>query len=110
MIKITIAKDFSDAPGGRYIEEGPFSGELFRNEILKPKYLETLHANEKSLMIDFDGAFGYSTSFLEESFGGLTRELKVKGILKNIHIISNDDVTVQRLIEQYVGDAEKKLK
>ena len=109
MASIKIAEDFSDAPGGRYITEGPYSGELFRNEILLPKYLEAINNNE-ILSIDFDGSFGYSTSFLEESFGGLTRELKRIGILKNISIVSNDDATIQGLINQYVEKEEKKLR
>lgn len=109
MVNVKIAKDFSDAPGGRYIVEGPFSGELFRSTILKPKYLEAINKKDK-LLVDFDGSFGYSTSFLEESFGGLTRELGVKGILSNVEIISNDDATIHRLVYEYVDKAEKKLR
>lgn len=109
MITITIVKDFSDAPGGRYIHEGKFSGEQFRKKILLPKYNEALKSNEK-LEINFDGAFGYSTSFLEEAFGGLVRELNAKGILKNIIIVSHDDITVPKLIKEYVLEAEKELR
>ena len=32
---ITISKDFSETPGGRYILEGNFSDEEFREKILK---------------------------------------------------------------------------
>jgi hypothetical protein len=105
MSRIEIVKDFSDAPMGRYEYEGPFSGELFRKTLLKPKYLEAVEKKEK-LTVFFDGAFGYSTSFLEESFGGLVRELKSKEILNNIDLISNDDITVQGLVKKYVRKAE----
>ncbi|WMJ88880.1 STAS-like domain-containing protein [Anaerocolumna sp. MB42-C2] len=108
MINIKIAQDFSDAPGGRTIKEGPFSGEEFRKNFLKPKYIEAKDTNQK-LSIDFDGAFGYSTSFLEESFGGLVRELRTKGILNNIEIISKEDFSLKNDIEKYVSKAEKEL-
>lgn len=105
---IKIKDDFSITPGGREIKEGPYSGEQFRIEHLSPKYKEALQKKEK-LVVDFDGCFGYATSFLEESFGGLVRERKEKGILDNIDIISNEDLSVVRLINEYVKKAEKKL-
>ena len=108
MIKINVARDFSDAPGGRTIKEGPFSGEEFRDKILKPKYIEAEKTNQK-LLIEFDGAFGYSTSFLEESFGGLVRVLRIKGILTNIEIVSNEDFSLENDIEKYVSKAEQEL-
>lgn len=107
-MKIIIAKDFSDTPGGRKISEGEFSGELFRQQLLLPKYEEAIKKNEK-LEIDFDGAFGYPPSFLDEAFGGLVKILNKKSILENISIISNDDLTIERRIKKYVSDAEKEI-
>ena len=46
-MEINIAKDFSDAPGARFIKEGEFSGELFRKEWLEPRFIEALENNEK---------------------------------------------------------------
>ena len=71
-IKLIISKDFTTAPGPRYIEEGEMSGEFFRDEYLYPAYLKALEANVK-LVVDLDNTAGYATSFLEESFGGLIR-------------------------------------
>ena len=51
---IRIVNEFSDTPGGRKINEGPFSGEQFLKDILLPKYQEAFKKNEK-LKIDFDG-------------------------------------------------------
>jgi len=65
---INIAKDFSDAPGGRSYQDGPFTGEKFREQLLEP----ALDSNEKITII-LDGTFGYPPSFLEEAFGGLIR-------------------------------------
>ncbi len=107
-MKIVIAKDFSDTPGGRKISEGEFSGELFRQQLLLPKYEEAVKKNDK-LEIDFDGAFGYPPSFLDEAFGGLVKILNKKNILENIVIISNDDLTIERRIKKYIADAEKEI-
>ena len=40
MNKLVIASEFSPITGGRTPKEGDFSGELFRDEILAPKYKE----------------------------------------------------------------------
>ena len=45
------------------------------NEILYPKFLEAIDS-KKILTVDLDGGYGYGSSFLEESFGGLVRKLK----------------------------------
>ncbi len=104
MIEINIAKDFTAFPGGRLINEGPFSGEEFRINYLLPKYQEALTKHEK-LKIDLDGCFGYPSSFIEESFGGLARELKDKNILDNMIIISNDEPSLLEFIEKCVKKA-----
>lgn len=53
MIRIKISTDFSETPGGRLIEEGEFSGQLFRDTILIEKYNEAEKRNTQ-LEIDFD--------------------------------------------------------
>ena len=66
---INIAEDFSRYPSGRYVSDGLFSGEEFRNDILAP----ALKDNDKVIVI-LDGVNGYPSSFTEEAFGGLVRE------------------------------------
>lgn len=66
--KIVIGTDFSDTPSGRYRDDGPFSGEIFRDDILVP----ALKANDR-VEVDISGVEGYGSSFLEEVFGGLVR-------------------------------------
>lgn len=75
-MKIKIATDFSRIPGARFPEEGDFSGQDFRQQILLPKLKEAIEKKEK-LEIDLDGTAGLGTSFLEESFGGLIRIDKI---------------------------------
>ena len=76
MICVNIAEDYSKVPGGRYIEDGPFSGQDFRENILLPKFQEAKRQNV-ILQVNLDGGYGYGSSFLDEAFGGLARELHV---------------------------------
>lgn len=105
---IKVSTDFSKMPGSRYISEGAFSGEKFRDEILIPKYLEAEEIGEQ-IDIDLDGCYGFATSFLEETFGGLVRKLNRKGLMERIKIIANDDTSLKELIYEYVKEAEEKL-
>lgn len=66
---IQIASDFSRFPGGRYVSDGPNSGELFRTTLLAP----ALKANSNVTVV-LDDVVGLPASFLEEAFGGLIRD------------------------------------
>ena len=68
MITVTVAKDFSRHPAGRFLADGPYNGELFRQKFLEPNIRKA-----DRIVIFFDGARGYGSSFLEEAFGGLIR-------------------------------------
>lgn len=107
MIEIDIANDFSKTPGGRYINEGPNSGELFRKQILLPKYKQAVEGNTE-LVVNFDGCYGLPTSFLEESFGGLVRELKDKSAIGRIKFISKDEPGLVELAIKYMKKTEIK--
>ena len=62
--------------------------------------------NEK-LKIDLDGGYGYGSSFLEEAFGGLIRDLDedYKQALEIIQIKSNDEPSLIEDITKYIKDA-----
>ena len=70
-ITINIATDFTPYPGGRYRSDGDFSGERFREELLRPAFS---NAENETITVDLDGAAGFGSSFLEEAFGGLVRD------------------------------------
>ena len=106
MVIIKIAKEFSDAPGGRFKKEGNASGEEFRDSLLEPRYLEALKNNEK-LIVDLDGGYGYYISFLEESFGGLARKYS-SDVLSRIEIISRDEPSLEDKIKQYMKNDNTK--
>lgn len=67
---IDVSRDFSRTPGGRYRSDGDYSGEDFRESVLIPALEQ--HAR---IVVDLDGVLGYTTSFLEEAFGGLVRRI-----------------------------------
>jgi hypothetical protein len=102
--KISIAKNFSEAPAGRYLSDGPFSGEKFRDEVLFPAFSEF-----DLVEVDLDGTLGYGSSFLEEVFGGLIRErgMTLEQINKKLVIFSSRRLYLART-KQYMIDAENR--
>lgn len=109
MVKISIVEDFSRTPGPRYISEGEFSGQLFRQTILLPKIQEALKEND-DIQVDLDRASGYGTSFLEEAFGGLIREDHIPYDFLKTHLkikSDEDDIYIQE-INTYIESAYKK--
>jgi hypothetical protein len=94
---INVAKDFSRYPAGRYISDGPYSGELFREKHLLP----VIQAGGKAI-IELDGARGYGSSFLEEAFGGLTRKSFSPETIKKAFTLKSDDKSLIEEIEEYI--------
>jgi hypothetical protein len=68
MKSISIARDYSETPIGRYLDDSDFNGEKFRETILRDAL------SEGELEVDLDGVEGFGSSFLEEAFGGLVRK------------------------------------
>jgi hypothetical protein len=101
---IKISKDYSETPGARYISEGPYSGEEFRETLLKPKFIKAKDAGEK-LTIDFDGGYGYPTSFLEEAFGGLAREYGTREVENILCFVSFDEPALIDEVLSYIREA-----
>jgi hypothetical protein len=76
-MKISIARDFNRTVGARYPKEADYSGEEFRRRVLLPKLTEAISKNEK-LEVDLDGTTGLGMGFLDEAFGGLILDEKLK--------------------------------
>jgi len=103
-VQIRIGPEFSKTPGSRYITNGKHSGEQFREEVLKSKYLEAIQAGVK-LHVDLDGTAGYATSFLEEAFGGLAREYGSAKVAAVLEFTSNDEPYLIEEIQKYISEA-----
>lgn len=93
MKTISIAKDFSVFPGGRIPDDGPFSGEEFRDKFLMP-----IFSGSEKVVIDFDNVRGYGSSFLEEAFGGLLRKgISLNKIREQILFKSSKDSIIKEI-------------
>ena len=102
MSRIVVSKDFSEFPAGRFRNEGPKSGQAFREDILVPM----LKANTE-VTIDLDGTEGYGSSFLEEAFGGLVRTEKYSSQdLKQNLKLSSSDIELCDEIWSYIDQAQ----
>ncbi len=105
MFEYNIARDFTDVPGPRYIKLGKFSGEKFRSVLIK------LLEEHEAIELVLDGAEGYPSSFLEESFGGLVRlGYQAEEIRKRFKIIADDPEFEFYLAEinDYINDEQAK--
>lgn len=75
MSVIDVAKTYSKAPFGRFRDDGEFSAERFRDDVLIPLLEHIQNDTENTeVVVDFTGVpLGIGSSFLEECFGGLVR-------------------------------------
>lgn len=97
---INIARDFSRYPAGRYISDGPYNGEAFRERFLVP----ALRESTGKVVIEFDGARGYGSSFLEEAFGGLVRAgVSASDLFSRLDFRSSDSSLIEE-IRTYIKD------
>ncbi len=88
------------------MSEGEYSGEEFREKLLKPCF-ENSRVMKEKLIINLDGGYGYPTSFLEEAFGGLAREYGASEVLSVLEFISEDEPPLIDEIKEYIKQARK---
>lgn len=105
MIMVSVAKDFTRFPSGRYKRNGATSGEAFRE-----KFLEDPLRRGEHLTVDLDGTVGYGSSFLEEAFGGVVRSLRLGPdfVLGHLNVRSSDP-ELETEVRQYIVEAGAKL-
>lgn len=108
MINYCIAKEYTEIPGPRYKKEGDYSGEDFRERVLIPLFHKA-ESSDTTIFMDLDGGYGYPTSFLEEAFGGLVRELK-RPISSRLKFKSDEEPALIDEIKEYIAAEENKLK
>lgn len=95
--RINVAREFSRYPAGRYRDDGPFSGEIFRGDFL----VRPVKAGDK-VVIELDGVRGYGSSFLEEAFGGLVRLGYAPDVIKKTFTLESKDPSLVQEILDYI--------
>ena len=107
MITINIAREFTPLPGPRYRDQGPGSGQQFLDEHLRPAFEEARRTGER-LTVQLDGVkYGYTTSFLEEAFGGLAREFGSEPVRETLTFESYVEPLLDEEIRHYIDHAER---
>jgi hypothetical protein len=104
-LTLSIARDFSTEPIGRYRSDSNVSGEAFCLDKLVPA-LE----RAQTVVVVLDGSEGYGSSFLEEAFGGLVRRMGMSAdeFGRRVQLISEEDPTLLDEIKGYVEDAARR--
>ncbi len=105
-IRISIAKDFARVPGPRFKFQGKNSGEEFYETKLLPSYLEAEKTGQK-LVIDFDGSEGYTSAFLDQSFGTLARTFGFKKVTNRIQFITISEPYLENEVLFYMKQVIK---
>lgn len=108
-IVIDVARDFSRTPGPRFRSEGDFSGELFRERLLKPN-LELARGSGQKIVVVLDGTAGYATSFLEEAFGGLARLFGSEQVEAHVEVRSEEEPYLVDEVRAYIRRANEERK
>jgi hypothetical protein len=106
LLRISVAKDYSDTPGPRSKDEGDYSGQEFLERLLLPMY-EQARSEKGTLLIDLDGTEGYATSFLEAAFGELARRYKPQEVLSVLTFKSDGEPYLIDEIKKYISEAER---
>ena len=105
-MKLRVMSKIEGYPGPRYKNQGPGSGEEFREKYLKKAFDEAVSKDE-ILVVDMEGSpFGYPTSFLEEAFGGLARIRGTDKVKRNIKIICVSEPHLKEEIIHYINYSE----
>lgn len=108
-MKYNIGKEFCDTPAGREKSDGDFTGEHFREDVLKV-LIKNLSKNEK-LVIILDDAEGYGSSFLDEAFGGTVRQKYISSnkllSLLEFEYEDEDFEFFENKIREYIQSAEE---
>lgn len=93
-MKINLGREFARYPAGRYLSDGPHSGQRFREDFL----IRALATPNEPIEINLDEARGLKSSFLEEAFGGLVRKgFSADQLMKRLSFISRDPSLIEEI-------------
>lgn len=104
-ITYNIAESYTKKPGPRYTWQGTKSGQDFLENVLLTLFDNVVIENQ-ILTINLDKTVGYGSSFLEEAFGGLTRERGIKLVSNHLRFISHEEEFLIDEINNYIKEAD----
>jgi len=104
---LRIADEYTQTPGARFIRQGEYSGEDFRERLLIPRF-ENASQNGIILLVDLDGCYGFLSSFIDEAFGGLTQRFGKQSVQKRLRIKSDDERALIGVIDITINEWEDK--
>ena len=108
---VIAVRTFTLDPGPRLRSEGKHSGQEYREDHLSPTF-ERAQKENKRLIVDLDGTWGYPISFLEEAFGGLVRNHMRQGRFYNyrheLEIITKEEPYLYDRVWEFIDDMAKK--
>jgi hypothetical protein len=106
VIEINIANEFGKTLGARYKYEGKFSGELFLETLLLPKFNEAIETNRK-VKVYLDGVLGYPSSFVSGSFGKLSLDYTASKVLNYLILVSSNSIRKDKIIAEITNPKKK---
>ena len=101
VVWLKLAKIVDPYLGGRYKEQGPCSGEEFREAVLLP----LLAQPEAGIVtINLDGILGPTPSFFDEAFGGLVNALG-PDVRARIRLEAEENTHLVAQVQAYMDEA-----
>ncbi len=105
-IIIKIATDFNVYPGARYKADGEFSGEAFYEDLFKSKFQSACDEN-KILVLDLDGTWGYASSFISEIFTRMVKDFGKEKIKAHLEIKSEEEPLLKDKINRIIDEIQE---
>ena len=105
-MNISIATHLSPSSLGHLLDEGLSGGKHFRETILAPALKKA--SKENPVVIDINNVSGYSSSFLNEAFGGLVRKdnYTIEELQEILHIQADQVYGIYKdIILSHINDA-----
>jgi len=97
---IDIGRDFASALGPRYRKRGENSGQEFYEDVLRPAFV-----GSDEVIVALDSLEGWTSSFFEESFGGLVREFGLDDVMNKITFVAVRRAHLVPMIESWMREA-----
>lgn len=101
---IDFASEYTCFPGGRYRQDGPYSGEEFRERFLEPFF-----ESSDRIIVDINRVIGIPYSFIDEAFGKLASKFGADIVRAKLEIESSHNPRAKRSIDDAIAESGTKV-